>query len=119
MLFRYMMSPKIRIHPIFIFIFLVSSITGMFSALLIFCLIIVWHEWGHYMLATYFQWDIEQVSFHFFGGVIETSEWMDRSIMQSLCVTIGGPIQHLFIFILLQLCQVFSVLPASILMEAH
>src|SRR5699024_10609569 len=65
------------------------------------------------------KWDIPTVSFHFFGGVMETTEWMNRPINECMIVTLAGPIQHAFIYLVLKSVALFPIVPASLVLEIH
>ena len=110
---------NISIHPVFIFLFIISMFTGMFVQFFIVSMIVCIHELGHVIAAKYYKWDIPTVSFHFFGGVMETTEWMNRPINECMIVTIAGPIQHAFIFLFLNIVALFPIVPASLLLEIH
>ncbi|MDC3415665.1 site-2 protease family protein [Aquibacillus sp. 3ASR75-54] len=73
---------------------------------------------GHYVAARSYQWRIRRVSLWVFGGVMETDEHGSRPIKQELIVTLAGPLQHIWIFFLLQLCSAYSLLPSSLLTVA-
>lgn len=95
----------IYLHPTFWFILILSIMTGMFYHLTNIFLIVSWHEMGHFFMAKYFNWDIRRITLWVFGGVMETEEHLNKPLNQQLLVTITGPLQHVFILILLLILQ--------------
>src|SRR5699024_10188834 len=77
--------------------------------------IVIIHEFGHFLAASYFRWHIEKITFWVFGAVMETSEFGARRIYEDLLVTIAGPIQHVFIFLLLLFLQSVEIVPPAII----
>ncbi|MBU5593593.1 stage IV sporulation protein FB [Amphibacillus sp. MSJ-3] len=98
----------IYLHPSIWFIFILSIMTGMFFEITIIFLIVSWHEFGHYLMAKHFKWDIRRITLWIFGGVMETEEHLNKPMKEQLFVTVSGPLQHLFIFIILLLIQTFD-----------
>lgn len=80
--------------------------------LLIIFIIVFIHEMGHYFMAKVFKWRVRKVMLWVFGGVMETEEHGNRPIKEEMLVTLAGPIQHIFIYILL-----FFLLESGILSE--
>lgn len=93
--------PPIHIHPILIIFIIISLITGTFTHLFIILLIVLLHELGHYLMAQFFNWRINRIMLWIFGGVMETDEHGSKPFREEFLVTIAGPVQHLFIYLLL------------------
>lgn len=93
--------PSIHIHPILLIFIFISFITGTFLNLLVILIIVLIHELGHYSVATFFRWRIKRIMLWVFGGVMETDEHVSKPISEELLVTLAGPLQHVFIYILL------------------
>ena len=72
------------------------------------------HEMGHLFMAMYLKWRIRRIMLWIFGGVMETEEHGNRPIAEEALVVLAGPLQHLFIYLLL-LGFGESLLPASVL----
>src|SRR5690625_2267923 len=93
--------PPIHIHPILIIFIFISLATGTFTHLFIILLIVLLHELGHYLMAQFFNWRINRIMLWIFGGVMETDEHGSKPFREEFLVTIAGPVQHLFIYLLL------------------
>lgn len=89
---------KMRIHPILILFIFISLITGTFVDLFIIVCLVFIHEWGHFMMATFFKWRIQTIMLWVFGGVMKTDEHGSTSIKEDILVTLAGPLQHLWIY---------------------
>ncbi|MFE7063069.1 M50 family metallopeptidase [Sutcliffiella sp. NPDC057660] len=88
---------KIHIHPIFWLMIGLAILTANFWELLILFIIVVVHELGHSLAATYFSWRIKQVLILPFGGVAEMEEHGNRPLREELIVTLAGPLQHIWL----------------------
>lgn len=100
----------IYLHPTFWFVLVLSMMTGMFYHLLIVFLIVSWHEFGHFFMAKYFDWDVRRITLWIFGGVMETEEHLNKPLEQQLLVTVAGPLQHLLILLLIILLRQTNLL---------
>ncbi|WP_440895987.1 site-2 protease family protein [Amphibacillus sp. Q70] len=108
-------SHFIYLHPSIWFVFILSIMTGMFYEIAIIFFIVSWHEFGHFLVAKYFNWDIRRVTLWIFGGVMETEEHLNKPMKEQFLVTIAGPLQHLFIFILLFFIQKTQILTPELI----
>lgn len=81
---------------------------------IIFCLIFV-HEMGHVGMALFFRWRITNVMFWPFGGVMDTEEYFTRSYKEEFLVVLAGPLQHIWLHLLLIQLSSFEVFPAYII----
>jgi stage IV sporulation protein FB len=71
--------------------------TAHFIDLLLLLIIILIHELGHAMAASYFSWRIKKISILPFGGVAEMDEHGNRPLKEEAIVTIAGPLQHVWL----------------------
>lgn len=88
--------------------------TGTFIELFIILMIVLIHELGHFIAATYYNWRIQSITLWMFGGVMKTDEHGVRHVKEELIVTMAGPLQHVFIFFIVILLSGFHILPESI-----
>lgn len=77
--------------------------------------IVLFHELGHYMMARVFKWRIKQIMLWVFGGVMETDEHGNKPIREETLVTIAGPFQHIYIYIILFFLSQVDLVPAHVL----
>src|SRR5690625_2930206 len=106
--------PKIHVHPVLFIFLLIGIITGTFVELLVILSIVLIHELGHYTMAKMFKWRIHSIMLWVFGGVMKTDEHGNRPLFEETLVIIAGPLQHLFIYIVVQMLFLGNILPPSI-----
>src|SRR5690625_1832492 len=104
-----MFIPPIQIHPIILIFMIISLLTGSFLHLLIIFLIVLIHEFGHYIAARFFRWRISHIKLWIFGRVLVTEEYTDRPLREQLIVTLAGPAQHLLLYAIIFLCSLGNV----------
>ncbi|MBL5830033.1 M50 family metallopeptidase [Heyndrickxia sporothermodurans] len=92
---------KIHIHPLFWIIVGIAVITARFHELLILFSILFIHEMGHSIMAHFFSWRIKKISILPFGGVTEMDEHGNRPLKEELLVILAGPIQHVWLAIVM------------------
>ncbi|WP_067837384.1 site-2 protease family protein [Amphibacillus sediminis] len=108
----------IHLHPSIWLTIVVSLLTGMFVEVSIIFIIVIWHEAGHLIAARLFNWKIVRVTIWLFGGVMETEEHGHKPMIEQLIVTVAGPIQHAFIYLLLLWIHYIGLLPTDLILFA-
>ncbi|MDH5160277.1 M50 family metallopeptidase [Heyndrickxia oleronia] len=96
---------KIHIHPLFWIVVGIAVITANFQELLVLFTIIFIHEMGHSVMAYIFSWRIKRISILPFGGVAEMDEHGNRPLKEELLVIIAGPLQHLWMGLMMLLLE--------------
>ncbi|WP_437177536.1 M50 family metallopeptidase [Heyndrickxia camelliae] len=91
---------KFHIHPLFWIVMGVAVITARFNELVTLLIILFIHEMGHGMAAHFFSWRIKKISILPFGGVAEMDEHGNRPLKEELIVIAAGPLQHVWLSIL-------------------
>jgi len=91
-----------------------AIMTGHFIELSLFLSIILIHEMGHVLAASYFSWRIKKITLLPFGGVVEVDEHGNRPLIEEAIVTIAGPIQHLFLIGMALLLNELALFPTFI-----
>lgn len=97
---------------------IISIITGTFTQLFMLLTIVFVHEIGHLLAALYFKWRIHSIVLWVFGGVMKTDESGNRTIREDIIVTVAGPLQHLFIYLMIIFLSVFHILPQALIQQA-
>jgi len=110
---------NIHLHPILILFIILSLLTGTFIQLFIILSIVLFHELGHYVAATYFKWRIQYIMLWIFGGVMKTDESTEPAIKEEVIVTLAGPFQHGVLFLILQIVSFLHMIPESIIEQIH
>lgn len=109
----------IHIHPILIIFIFISLITGTFVHLFILFAIVIIHEIGHFLAASYYKWRIHSIVLWVFGGVMKTEEAGNRPIKEDIIVTVAGPLQHGIIFLFIFSLASLDMIPLSIIQTAY
>jgi stage IV sporulation protein FB len=74
-----------------------AILTANFRELLLLFFIVLVHELGHSVAATFYSWRIKQVLILPFGGIAEMEEHGNRPLKEELAVTLAGPLQHVWL----------------------
>src|SRR5699024_6718548 len=93
--------PPIHLHPILMVFIVIAFLTGTFVELLIIFCIVLFHEIGHYTMASWFKWRIRSIVLWVFGGVMDPDECGNRPLYEELSVTMAGPFQHVILYLIL------------------
>ncbi|MFY4774730.1 M50 family metallopeptidase [Metabacillus sp. RGM 3146] len=88
---------KIHIHPILWAIMFLSVITAQFKGMLMLLVIVLIHELGHALCASFFSWRIKSIVLLPFGGAAEVDEHGNRPLKEEIWVIAAGPLQHIWL----------------------
>lgn len=91
----------------------ISVVTANFKTLLLLMLIVFVHEMGHAISAHFFSWRIRRIMLLPFGGVAEVDEHGNRSLKEELIVILSGPVQHIWLQVLVFLLSLFGVVSGA------
>src|SRR5690625_4313005 len=108
----------ITIHPTLILFLIIAILTGTFIQIAIIWTIIIFHELGHILAATYYRWRIQSIVLWIFGGVMKTDEHTSRPLKEDIIVTLLGPLQHLWIYVAIKGFAYYQLLPQEIIEQA-
>ncbi|SDK40684.1 stage IV sporulation protein FB [Sediminibacillus albus] len=109
------MFPQLHIHPVLWFFAVTAVITGMLVEFVVIFLIVFIHELGHFAAARKFGWRIRRISLWVFGGVMETEEHSTKPMREEAWIIASGPLQHIWIYLLLLMFSKFEVLPQAVI----
>lgn len=87
---------KIRIHPLFWLIILLSIWTGHWLETITLFVVIIIHEMGHVAAAWSFGWRIHSMKILPFGGVAKMDEWGTVPNREEVVVALAGPFHHIW-----------------------
>lgn len=102
-----------KIHPTTWLVIAITVLTAHFQEMLMLLTIIIVHELGHAVGAAYFKWRIKSITILPFGGMVETEEYGNRTLREDLIVTILGPLQHLWLFLVAFLLYSIGIMEQS------
>jgi len=89
---------KIKIHPLFYIVAIITIITGFFKEFSYIMLIILVHEIGHILTSIYFKWNIDKIVILPFGCITIFNEKINRPLLEELLIALSGPIMQLIVF---------------------
>lgn len=92
---------KISISKYTYLIIFLCLITGLIKELFIVSILVIFHEFGHYLLSVIFKWRVSKINIYPFGGLIVFDEQIDKPLYQEFLITIFGPIFQWIIFLLI------------------
>lgn len=101
---------KIRIHPLFWFTILIGILTANFLEIMLLFGIVLIHELGHALMASYYGWRINKIELLPFGGVADVDEYGNRLLKEEVMVLIAGPVQHIWMLLLCKYLFVLGIL---------
>jgi len=81
---------------------MLSAITGHFRSIIIFTIIILIHELGHFLAALSLRWNVKKIEIYPYGGCSKFDVDINIPIWEELIVLIMGPITQLIFIYLLQ-----------------
>ena len=98
-------ASKIKINPftyVFIFFCLYNHTIKIYLLTMLFVFI---HELCHLAMAFYFGYTIENVVIYPFGTCGYIKDFLYKNMVEEICITIAGPISHIFIIIFLKMIK--------------
>ena len=79
---------------------LISALTGTFKNLIIFTIIIIVHELGHFFMGRLLKWKIDRIIIYPYGGCTKFSDSLNKSLLSEFLILISGPtLQIVFYFL--------------------
>ncbi len=101
---------KINISPFFLFIILISFLSGLFREIICLFIIIVIHELGHIVLSLKYGWKIKKIDLTICGGFITYDDVIDKAFKEEFLISIAGFLSQIILFILLILLNKIHVI---------
>lgn len=101
---------KIRIHPLFWFTILIGILTANFLEIMLLFGIVLIHELGHALMASYYGWRINKIELLPFGGVADVDEYGNRLLKEEVMVLVAGPVQHIWMLLVCKCLFVLGIL---------
>ena len=75
-------------------------LTGFFNSLYIFTIIILVHEFGHFLAGKILNWKVEKIEIYPYGGCTKFNVDINSSILQELFVLVSGPLLQIIFYYL-------------------
>ncbi|WP_240761987.1 M50 family metallopeptidase [Paenibacillus thalictri] len=103
---------RLRFHPLFSVMLLLSVVTGYLTEMLILFGIVLIHELGHAAAAKSLGWRIREIQLLPFGGVAETEELGTVPAWEEMVVAIAGPLQNAVMIVIALLIEWTGLWPS-------
>lgn len=100
-----MRKKRLKFDPSFYAMTLLAIMMGYLNEYVIFALTIIIHECGHLTMAFFYNWELEELKFFAFGGIMEFKGELNKSNKQDLIISSAGMVFNLFTLILLFLMR--------------
>lgn len=88
------LASKLRFHPLFVIVIVLSLLTGYFVEVITLFGIVLVHELGHWTAAHMYGWRVKKVMLLPFGGVAEVEELGTVPASEEIMVALAGPLQN-------------------------
>jgi len=93
-------KPVFQVHPLFWVVMLLAIMTGQMVQVIVFFVVVLLHELGHFYAAKYFQWRIRGIELLPFGGIAHVDEWGNTSPKAEMVVALAGPFVNLLLYLI-------------------
>ena len=91
---------KIKLHPLFYIVVIISLFTGHFRELIYFTIIIIVHELGHSITALLLGYKLNKIEIYPYGGCSNVEHEINILLFKELLILLMGPIiQIIFVLI--------------------
>ncbi|MCD7949355.1 MAG: hypothetical protein LUG12_03705 [Erysipelotrichaceae bacterium] len=94
---------KWHIHYASIIYLLLALLVHQLIYYLLAMLLVIIHEFCHYLMACYFHYHVEKIEILPFGAFLNINDIYTHSIICEACVILAGPCSHIFIYFVINL----------------
>ena len=97
---------KIRFHPLFYIIVIISLLTAHFKELIYFTSIILIHELGHSIMALLFKYKVNRIDIYPYGGYSRLEYDINIPLYKELIILISGPIFQIIYVLIIYIIKI-------------
>ncbi len=90
---------KIKVNFLTFVLAFVVSITGMYKEFLIIFSIVIFHEFGHFLMGKICGWNFIEIEIYPYGGCVKFSERLNRKIIEEILILISGPFFQILFYL--------------------
>ena len=84
------------------YIFLIIGfVSGHFKKMLLYMLLIIFHELGHFTMAKLLNWKLDKIYIYPLGGITKYADSINKPFIEEILVTIMGPIFQIILSLIL------------------
>ena len=91
---------KIHISSYTIILVFLALLTGLFKEISIISIIVIIHEFGHFIMLNKYKWNISKINIYPFGGLIFLDDDIDKDLNEELIISIFGPLFQEILFLI-------------------
>lgn len=89
---------KLQIHPIYLIFVFISAYFGWLNQLIIYSIVLLFHEYAHFFVAAIFGYKFEKITFSFYGAQIKgKNNFMPK---HEIIISLAGPILNIILAII-------------------
>ena len=105
---------KIHINIYSIILIFLSLLGGLFKEISIVSIIIIIHEFGHFIAFKHYNWNVTKIELYPFGGITHLDEKIDKPLDEEFIITIMGPLFQEILFITIYIFYECSLIDENI-----
>ena len=98
-----MFLKKIKINNYTLILCFVALITGLFKEIAVVFILILVHEFGHFITMKKYKWNVKQIDIYPFGGITKLDDKIDKPLKEELIITLMGPVFQEILFLIIYL----------------
>lgn len=97
---------KVKFHPLFYIIIIISLFTAHFKELIYFTSIILIHELGHSIMALLFKYKVNRIDIYPYGGYSRLEYDINIPLYKELIILISGPISQIIYVLIIYIIKI-------------
>ena len=97
---------KIKIHQSFIFLLIISILTGLFYKIIVLLIIISLHELGHIYFLQKYQREVDKITLLPIGAIINYKNDTNTFLYQELLIAIAGILVNILLLIIFKIFKI-------------
>ena len=105
---------KLSINTYTIILMFIALLAGLFKELTVITIIIIIHEFGHFIGFYKYKWNVEKIDIYPCGGITHLDEKIDKSLNEELIITLMGPLMQEILFLFVFLLYKYEIINMQI-----
>ncbi len=101
---------SISISPYTIILIFLAFLAGLFKEIIVITIIIIFHEFGHFICLYKYKWNIKKIIIYPFGGITNIDDEIDKPLNEEFLITLFGPLFQEILFIIIFCLYLFHVI---------
>ena len=101
---------NINISTYTIFLVFLAFLSGLFKEIIVVFIIVIFHEFGHFICLIKYKWNIKKITIYPFGGITTLDEQIDKPLKEEFIITLFGPLMQEILFIIIIILYKFNLI---------